>query len=425
MSNSISEPPKVFISYSWDSEKHKDKVLDLADRLRRDGVDCSIDQYETSPAQGWPRWMRDQIDRSDFVIAVCSEKYNLRFTGREEPGKGKGVGWEGAIIDQIIYDQKDKNKFIPVIFSPQDSGYIPVELGRFTFYLLDTEKGYEGLYRHLTHQPLSEKPKLGERRPLLPRQRRWGGGEASDLPTSSETGELEGGQQKRLDELYQKVRQHYKARRWQPVLDTFGQMTDEGLPYFDPEELYRPARDKLREEKERREKERREQEQKIRNLENLYAQGSGCYNNRDWHEARRRFEAILRLEPGYRDTERWLARIQEKQDIATKVSIGMIVMGWIISGLIDADIGMIGGLLSGWAIGRLCRRGELTPEQKMRQTILFLGLGIASGAMLGLAIKSLDFAGSAPVERWITASLGAAIALVAMFWQLRQIESGN
>ena len=44
-------PPKVFISYSWDSDKHKDRVLELSDRLRREGVDCQIDQYEDFPSE--------------------------------------------------------------------------------------------------------------------------------------------------------------------------------------------------------------------------------------------------------------------------------------------------------------------------------------------------------------------------------------
>jgi hypothetical protein len=42
-------PERVFISYSHDDEVHKARVLDLANRLREDGVDAVIDQYEESP----------------------------------------------------------------------------------------------------------------------------------------------------------------------------------------------------------------------------------------------------------------------------------------------------------------------------------------------------------------------------------------
>jgi hypothetical protein len=45
---------KVFISYSHDSDEHRDQILDLSKRLRDGGIDCEIDQYDPSPEQGWP-----------------------------------------------------------------------------------------------------------------------------------------------------------------------------------------------------------------------------------------------------------------------------------------------------------------------------------------------------------------------------------
>jgi len=77
------DAPKVFISYSHDSQEHKDRILTLANRLRAEGVDCSIDQYEESPAEGWPRWMMNQLEWADFVVVVCSEQYDHRVSGRE------------------------------------------------------------------------------------------------------------------------------------------------------------------------------------------------------------------------------------------------------------------------------------------------------------------------------------------------------
>ncbi len=47
-----SNPPKVFISNSHDSPEHIDRVLALANRLRADGVDAEVDQYEINPAGG-------------------------------------------------------------------------------------------------------------------------------------------------------------------------------------------------------------------------------------------------------------------------------------------------------------------------------------------------------------------------------------
>ena len=74
-------PTRVFVSYSHDSPAHAERVLVLADRLRHDGVDARLDQYEPSPTQGWPRWMVDEIAAADFVLVVCTATYRRRFDG--------------------------------------------------------------------------------------------------------------------------------------------------------------------------------------------------------------------------------------------------------------------------------------------------------------------------------------------------------
>jgi DNA polymerase III epsilon subunit-like protein len=49
-------PPTVFLSYSHDPAEHGDAVLALSNRLREEGIDCCLDQYEESPSEGWPMW---------------------------------------------------------------------------------------------------------------------------------------------------------------------------------------------------------------------------------------------------------------------------------------------------------------------------------------------------------------------------------
>ncbi len=165
--------PKVFISYSHDSKEHKDRVLALSDRLRADGIDCIIDQYETSPPEGWARWCNNQIDEADFVLVVCTGIYEARFKGNDSTGRGKGAKWEGAIITQELYDAQAKNeKFIPVIFTSDDGIHIPTILRSATYYIPNTEEDYESLYRHLTNQPLIEKPVLGKLKSMPPRPRK-------------------------------------------------------------------------------------------------------------------------------------------------------------------------------------------------------------------------------------------------------------
>jgi len=146
---------EVFISYSHNASiaSYKDRILALADRLRLDGIDCNIDQYENAPLEGWPRWMLNQVERADFVLVACSEEYDRRFRGNEAYGKGKGATWEGGVIIQELYDAQGLNsKFIPITLNPEDSKFIPSPLRGATYYRLQNDDDYDQLYRRLTNQ---------------------------------------------------------------------------------------------------------------------------------------------------------------------------------------------------------------------------------------------------------------------------------
>ena len=145
--------PKVFISYSHDSQQHMDRVLELADKLRRDGIDATIDQYEEIVPQGWQQWMSDRIEESDFVLVVCTEQYNLRFNGNEKDKKGIGVEWKSSIIVKKLYSSQGRNpKFLPVVLNLKDIQFIPTPLRHIQCGQLYNNDGYKSLYRYLTNQ---------------------------------------------------------------------------------------------------------------------------------------------------------------------------------------------------------------------------------------------------------------------------------
>jgi SEFIR domain len=72
-----SDPPKVLISYSHDSTEHSELVLELANRLRRDGIDCMIDQYVVEPEEGWLLWMERQ---GKTCCIGCAMRISKRFS---------------------------------------------------------------------------------------------------------------------------------------------------------------------------------------------------------------------------------------------------------------------------------------------------------------------------------------------------------
>ena len=154
-SSEIMSKITVFISYSHDSDEHREKVLALSERLRADGIATILDRYveKSSPPEGWPRWMMNGLNAATHVLCVCTETYRRRFLGQEVPGKGKGADWEGALVNQALYDARSHtNKFIPVLFARSDESHIPEPLRPQTHYLLDSEASYQALYDALLDQ---------------------------------------------------------------------------------------------------------------------------------------------------------------------------------------------------------------------------------------------------------------------------------
>lgn len=163
----------VFISYSHDSIEFCDKVLNFSNKLRSEGIDTILDQYEDAPEEGWPRWTETKIEDSDFVIIFVSEGYFKKIYNQVEVNQGKGVKWEGNVIYQTLYNNGNyNNKFIPVVFNDDDYMFIPKPLQGNTFYNISTENGYNNLYWRLRNIHLNEKPSLGELRPLPERKRK-------------------------------------------------------------------------------------------------------------------------------------------------------------------------------------------------------------------------------------------------------------
>lgn len=165
--------PKVFISYCQENIEFSDKVLAFSDRLRREGIDTILDQYEESPEEGWPRWMENSINNSEFVIVICTEEYLNRLMMKTEYGVGKGVKWESNIIYQHLYNDETLSKrFIPVVFSHKDTKFIPLPLKGISYYNVTDKKRYDQLYWRLRGVTKSNKPELGELRPLEDKERK-------------------------------------------------------------------------------------------------------------------------------------------------------------------------------------------------------------------------------------------------------------
>ena len=101
--------PRAFLSYSWESDAHRQWVRDFATQLRNDGVNVTLDQWEVHPGDQLPAFMETAVRENDYVIIICTPSYAERSNQRRG-----GVGYEGDIMTAEIMTAQNQRKFIPV-----------------------------------------------------------------------------------------------------------------------------------------------------------------------------------------------------------------------------------------------------------------------------------------------------------------------
>jgi hypothetical protein len=103
-------PPKVLTSYCWTNEDHKSWVLNLATRLKTDGVEVMLDRWHLKPGHNKYVFMERSVTDATIskVLVVCDRAYAEKADER----KG-GVGTETEIISAEVYKKVSQEKFIP------------------------------------------------------------------------------------------------------------------------------------------------------------------------------------------------------------------------------------------------------------------------------------------------------------------------
>ena len=155
------QAPKVFISYSQDSPDHKRWVAELATRLRNDGIDITLDQWDLSLGDDVTKFMEDGLSTSDRVLLVCTDNY----VRKADAGVG-GVAYERMIVTAELVHNLGTQKFIPVVRQDAAAPVLPKFMGaRFYVNLSKSEQQaeqYEALLRELHKVPAIQKPPIGK-----------------------------------------------------------------------------------------------------------------------------------------------------------------------------------------------------------------------------------------------------------------------
>jgi hypothetical protein len=157
--------PKLFISYSWSSPDHQQRVIELATELREEGVDVILDKWDLREGDDAVAFMEKMVTDADVrkVAILCDRVYAAKADGRDG-----GVGTETQIISKEVYDNTQQNKFVAVVMERDEHGQpcLPTYYKSRIYIDLTDEvrnaQNFEQLLRWIFDKPTYLKPDLGK-----------------------------------------------------------------------------------------------------------------------------------------------------------------------------------------------------------------------------------------------------------------------
>lgn len=155
------EHPKVFISYSHDSDEHKEWVLYLSTKLRNHGVDVIMDQWDLRLGSDLGFFMEQGLTKSHLVLCICTESYVTKSNNR-----GGGTGYEATIMNQPLLTNANSEHIICIVKNNPLEQKVPTILAGKLYIDFSNENNfhtnYEQLLYRIYNEDQSKKPKLGE-----------------------------------------------------------------------------------------------------------------------------------------------------------------------------------------------------------------------------------------------------------------------
>lgn len=151
---------EVFITYSWDSEEHNEKVLSFTNFLREKGFVAEMDKFysQNESATDFYKMMHQAMTDYEKVIIVLSSGYKFK----ADSFKG-GVGNEYSLIIKDIESQK--NKYILVSFEPISDDITPLNFKGRQIIDLSVKKNFNELFAKLQNKKSIEFVEIGKKKP--------------------------------------------------------------------------------------------------------------------------------------------------------------------------------------------------------------------------------------------------------------------
>lgn len=158
--------PVCFISYA-EKDNNIDWILSLAERLRENGVNVRLYEWDKFERLDLPKYMEQRINESDYTVIVCTPEY-----ARKADARIAGVGYETTIITGNLYQMMNYEKVIPILRGKKDDS-IPSYLQSTNYIDMrddsDFDEKFDELLRTIYKARKYQIPPLGSR-PELPKR---------------------------------------------------------------------------------------------------------------------------------------------------------------------------------------------------------------------------------------------------------------
>ena len=153
--------PKLFISYSHDSEDHKKWVQKLATNLREHlGVDVIFDQWDLRVGGDLSLFMEQGLSSANMVLCICSAEYV-----RKANEGIQGTGFERMIMVQSMLNNTSTDYIIPIVRNNNSDKKTPLFLGTKIYIDFSDDTMYldkvSELVARIYNEDISKKPPLG------------------------------------------------------------------------------------------------------------------------------------------------------------------------------------------------------------------------------------------------------------------------
>lgn len=125
---------KIFISYSWFSDEHRDWVRQLSEELRRHHIEPVLDQKNIYPGDDIISFMNESVSSQAVCLIICSASYTEKVNAKE------GYVWYEADLLTKRQLSAGKNFTIIPIIRDNEAKTVPDCFGKIMHIDMDKEE---------------------------------------------------------------------------------------------------------------------------------------------------------------------------------------------------------------------------------------------------------------------------------------------